>query len=259
MSATALLGAMAAGENAPRVLVVAAHPDDETIGMGALLSRLRDVTVLHVTDGAPRDGRDARAHGFADVAAYATARRQEALSALALAGIAPERALALGIPDQAATFHLVTIALHVAEVIARLRPALVVTHAYEGGHPDHDAVAFAVRAAIRRAPAQLAEMTGYHADGSGMATGRFLPAASRAIAFPAGAGLALKRRMLGCFATQHAVLAGFPPGDEWLRPAPQADFTRPPHDGALFYERFPWGMDGARFRAAASLAMDRLA
>lgn len=38
-----------------RMLIVVAHPDDETIGFGAQLCRLRDALLLHVTDGAPRD------------------------------------------------------------------------------------------------------------------------------------------------------------------------------------------------------------
>jgi len=66
---------------------------------------------------------------------------------------------------------------------------------------------------------------------------------------------ALKRRMLGCFATQRRTLAPFPAdAPERLRPAPRHDFTRPPHAGTLFYESFPWGMDGARFRALAAEA-----
>ena len=38
------------------LLVIAAHPDDDVIGAGALMARVPRVRVLYVTDGAPRDG-----------------------------------------------------------------------------------------------------------------------------------------------------------------------------------------------------------
>ena len=70
---------------------------------------------------------------------------------------------------------------------------------------------------------------------------------------------ALKRRMLACFATQRATLRSFPVGaTEMLRPAPDHDAGRPPHPGALFYEAFPWGMTGPRFRALAAGALEAL-
>ena len=65
------LAAALAGQRT--LLIVAAHPDDDVLGAGALLTQASKAAVVYVTDGAPRDGADARAHGFADAAAYATA------------------------------------------------------------------------------------------------------------------------------------------------------------------------------------------
>lgn len=73
--------------NSAGVAIVLAHPDDETLGCGAQLPRLRGATIICVTDGAPRNPIYARAHGFGDPDAYACARQDELRSALAHAGI----------------------------------------------------------------------------------------------------------------------------------------------------------------------------
>lgn len=158
-----------------RVLVVVAHPDDEVLGCGALLARLHDVRVVHVTDGVPPDPEAAARHGLASPSAYADARRAEAVAALGMAGVTADQLTGLGIGDQRAPGHLAAIA-------EALRPRLaaadiVLTHAYEGGHGDHDAVAFAVHAAGRLSGGRplLMEMPFYHAGPDGWVRQRFLP------------------------------------------------------------------------------------
>ena len=263
MTASGLLAGLGgAGPIAVRVAVLAAHPDDETIGIGGQLARCRDAVIIHLTDGAPANLADARRHGFADAAGYARARRAEAERALALAGIGPERIVALGVPDQGAAFNLAGIVARLAGLLDRLRPHALVCHAYEGGHPDHDSAAFAAHAARARlaAPPALIEMAGYHADGDRLATERFLDRPGHpALILPlAGEALARKRAMLDCFATQRAVLAPFPLVQEAFRIAPDHDFTAPPHAGPLWYERFDWGVTGAQWRALAATALHQL-
>src|SRR4051794_1527955 len=82
------------------VMLVAAHPDDEVIGAGVQLPRLPRLTILHLTDGAPENMRDGWNAGCATRHEYAAIRHQEALSALALAGIWGDQLAALAVPDQ---------------------------------------------------------------------------------------------------------------------------------------------------------------
>jgi LmbE family N-acetylglucosaminyl deacetylase len=245
-------------QRSPSVLVVAAHPDDETLGAGALLGELREVRVLFATDGAPADGGDARAAGFVTVADYARARAAEADAALAVAGVPAGRADWLGFGDQRLAQALAPAARQIAARLAREPPDVLLTHAYEGGHPDHDAAAFAARAALALCPgALLVEVGLYHARDGCVRRLELLPG-------PPGAAVscqltpgeqARKRAMCACYVTQRAVLAAFPGDVERYRRASPTRFTAPPHPGPLHYEGWASGMTGARFRAQAADAL----
>lgn len=265
-------GGLAPPEGPVRLLLVAAHPDDETLGAGVLLARLRrwggPLRVLHLTDGAPRDRRFWHADLAGGPADYARARREELWRALELAGVTADRLDGLGLVDQEAAYHLPVLARWLAARCAELRPELVLTHAYEGGHPDHDAAAFAVHAAVAllaRAddrPPPVAEMAGYHAVEGRMAVGRFLPgppAEEVRTLLPTRTERALKRAMLDCFATQRSMLAELDiPDEERFRPAPRYDFSRPPHAGPLQYELWDFPLTGRAFCELARQALAEL-
>src|SRR6185503_2316676 len=89
-----------------RCSVIVAHPADEVVGAGCLISKLVDVTVLHITDGAACDMHDAKAAGFERRADYAAARRAECVAALALAQVPEERVVEFAVADQHAAEYL---------------------------------------------------------------------------------------------------------------------------------------------------------
>lgn len=228
------------------LVVVAAHPDDETVGATSLLLRAEDAAVIHLTDGAARDSRLWGA-ACSERAEYARLRRDEALAALAVAGIPPERVVALGAADQEAVRVLAPLARELAAVLEGLAPRFVVTHPLEGGHPDHDVAALAVRAALallwrrgRRSP-RLAEMTSYHLAGGQLATGSFLPGSPRGIRHRlTPAERSAKRRMLDRYGSQRRRLGMFGVAEEGFRLAPPISLAARPHAPPLHYEARGW-------------------
>jgi LmbE family N-acetylglucosaminyl deacetylase len=255
-------------ESAGTVVVVAAHPDDETIGAAGRIAKLATgCMVVHVTDGAPADRRlvPAGANRMPR-SAYARARREEAIRALGLAGLDPSQVLCMGVRDQEASFEMTAIAAGLGKILSDLRPEFVVTHPYEGGHPDHDAVAFAVHAAVAlfrssepSCPAVL-EMTSYHDEGGSTVRGEFLQAqGAREITVQlTDEERRTKRAMLAAYGSQRDILSRFPTEAERFRVAPRYAFGAPPHDGRLHYERFGFRMHGTMWRALARSALKKL-
>ena len=251
-----------------RVMIVVAHPDDETIGAGARLCALPDVWVVEVTDGAPRDLDCAQRHGYSTREAYAEARRRELHNALAVAGLPEDRLLSLDFVDGEATLRLAELCVRITELIDTLRPDVILTHPYEGGHTDHDSTAFAVHLAcglLRREgmrPPAVVELTSYHARDGQKVVNEFLPHAGadrgKRLVELDDAERELKQRMFECFESQGPVLDDFGTGYEQFRPAPRYNFTRPPHEGQLNYERYGNPERGLAWRAQALRALQKL-
>lgn len=250
----------------PRMLLFFAHPDDEVLAIGGRLERLRSSRLLTITDGAPANGADAHHHGFASLQEYKDARKSELLDALAHAGLSAEVAptFARQVPDQGASFDLEPLARQIAAEVDKFKPEAVMTHPYEGGHPDHDACAFAVHAAVRLLGLDLPvlEAPFYHAGpGGSMQTGAFLARDPEVEALSyelTPEEQTRKAERLACFRSQAETLAQFRVDREVFRLAPRYDFTERPQADLLFYERFPWGMMGDEFCALAKAANAQL-
>ena len=244
-----------------RVVVVVAHPDDEILGCGALLNSLIDVRIVHVTDGSPIGPSAARQHGFDNPAAYAAARRREAEAALRLVDVGPDRIVRLDIVDQQVSSRMADVARMLAPV---LRDAeIVLSHAFEGGHPDHDAVALSVHAACRLAPGRpiVIEMPFYHAGPNGWVRQCFLArsgAGAETVLRLDDDQRSLKRRLVAAHVTQADVLDSFSLDAERFRRAPDYDFASRPHAGDLLYERHAWNLTGAQWVEQAAAALTEL-
>ena len=245
-------------------LVVMAHPDDEAIATGALLARFPRAGVICVTDGAPRKGNFVRNAGFDNWMDYASVRRGEAEAALALLGRKIEPMRNLGIADLEASLNLVPAARYLAGTI-RSGFSHVITHAYEGGHPDHDSAAFCVHAAcalIAKAggtPPVIVEAPLYNAPEGSFQHSIFVPHADAgpvAVFKLSPAEQDLKRRMFDCYVTQRAVFDKFDGTQETYRLAPRYHFSAPPYPSDFCYNM--GAFTGAVFRKHAWRAMHEL-
>jgi len=245
--------------------VIAAHPGDEIVGAGCLISRLGNVSVLHVTDGA-RDVEVARAAGFEDVAAYAKARKQECVDALTLANVSEDHVIDFAARDTSACDCLSDLTKRIAQHLQESRAEIVLTHPYEGGHPDHDATALATHAAMQLMkqngfkPPTLFEMALHPGNDDISKVTEFLPGAegeTTTLVLDQHA-TELKRRMFECLKSQQQSVESSPLGYERFRLPPEYDFTAPPQKGKLHYENFDWAPRSEEWLVRARNAMNDL-
>lgn len=246
--------------------VIVAHPADEVVGAGCLISKLVDVSVLHITDGAPCDMKDAKAAGFTDRIHYAQARREECLAALSLANVPEDRVVEFSVTDQCAAQCLARLTRKVLTFLQESAADIVVTHPYEGGHPDHDATAFATHAALRlmeengfRPPA-LFEMALHPSTDGKAKLPEFLPGSERETTtlLLDERARKLKQRMFACFETQRESLEVSPFGPEKFSRPPAYDFSAPPPGGKLHYENFDWALTRDEWQELAVNALNSL-
>jgi LmbE family N-acetylglucosaminyl deacetylase len=132
------------------VLVIAPHPDDETLGVGGTLKQLSDAGVethvLFVTDGTAGYFTDGKAHpGYAAAWARRQAELRQAQTILGFAAHGP-----LDLPDNRLdTLGQEVLIRALEQVIAQLKPATVLVPHPLDSNQDHRAVWQAAQVACR--------------------------------------------------------------------------------------------------------------
>jgi N-acetyl-1-D-myo-inositol-2-amino-2-deoxy-alpha-D-glucopyranoside deacetylase len=166
-----------------RLLVVAPHPDDETIAAGLLIQQVQaaggEVQILLLTAGDnnpwPQRWMERRVHiGDADRKRWGRRRHAEILQALQLLELPRSALQALGWPDMGVTDCLLqpegrAVSTLVA-AIRQFRPNLIAMPSLHDRHPDHGAAHVLVRLALAgeaRPPQLLTYLVHGHAPDGG--------------------------------------------------------------------------------------------
>ena len=151
-----------------RMLVVVAHPDDETFGCGSLIGHAArqgiDVVVVCATRG--EGGSPAPGCTLADGQSLADVRERELRAAARLLGASSVRLLGWtdsGMDGEPAAGTLCSmpfdaVAARVAAAIDELRPHIVITLDGSDGHRDHIHLRDATLAAVERSTWQVASV-----------------------------------------------------------------------------------------------------
>jgi LmbE family N-acetylglucosaminyl deacetylase len=223
-----------------RPLVLVAHQDDEAIGCGILLQRAEQPVVIFATDGAPADQYFWGKYGSPE--RLAEIRRAEAAHAMAEVEVA--RYEILGIRDQRLFEHLAEVLDRVIAIARDHRCGAIVTHAYEGGHPDHDACSYVAFRAAEQLNVPVWEMPLYHRAHGAPQMQRFIAGDPEITLAPTYAEYVRKCRMAGAYASQGEVIRAFPERKEIFRRQPRYDYSQPPHNGTLNYEAWQWPITG---------------
>lgn len=205
-------------------LIVAPHPDDEVIGAAGLIRSLKvrgaAVTVVIVSDGgASHPGSRRWPH-----ARLVAQRRRESLRALRRLRVPTGDVRFLGLADGGLPGDAIRCRRLLRRIVVATRADLIVGPAASDAHPDHRAVAEALRgpsSAARRLAYQV-----WPARGRGLARAQGLPVAG---------GFAAKRSLIRLHRTQMGAIRDDPAG-----------FAIAPHELAAFAHPVEWFVDVTR-------------
>jgi LmbE family N-acetylglucosaminyl deacetylase len=229
---------------APRILVLIPHPDDEVVGCCAAIARAKgegcQVFGLYLSHGyLSRDTVwpwQRKGH-----AKRVETRLGEAAAVARLLHIRPVGWGRTRAARQIWT-DLPAVKAEIDAAIERCEPEAIWVPAYEGGNPDHDALNAVASLYTERYP--VYEFAEYNFE-SGRLHAPGLPPRpedEKLIRLSLSASeQALKQKALKLYKSERGNLRYFLKSiEEQFRPLPRHDYTRPAHEGALWYTRHQW-------------------
>ena len=223
-----------------RVLLLIPHPDDELVGAAAAIGRLRrkggEIFGAYLTSGVPSSA----GSWFGDRLKYGrrAARRWEEASQVAR-GLGLSVAGRQLIPSRKLKLHVASSVSWVRDQAVALRVDKIWVPSYEGGHQDHDVANF-IGAQLAR-DFTVWEFAEYNFAGGEVRSQAFIePNGSESTLTLGESEKARKRELLAKYESEQRNLGYVGVDREVLRPLTPHDYTRPPHEGRMFYQRFQW-------------------
>jgi LmbE family N-acetylglucosaminyl deacetylase len=130
------------------VLVFAAHPDDDILGLSATLirhvSKGDSIKVVFVTNGTRCPAESWRTRRSVSTK-FAEIRHNEAIDALSIINMPAANVMCLGYPDGGTQRYIKWLTKDVQILIRNFNPGRIYVHSIEGGHVDHDMTSLVVK------------------------------------------------------------------------------------------------------------------
>jgi len=213
------------------IVVVAPHPDDETLGAGGLLQEAHrsgsPILVVAVTDG---EASHPGSHLGREV--LGARRRQETVLALQRLGLHDVDVIRCGLPDGEVALHEWELVLSLRGLVDR-HTVLITTWRHDS-HPDHEATGRAVASVAAASGVRLLEFPIWAWRWATPAHGMPLFSARRREVGPAD--LAAKRHAIQAYRSQIEPIGPAAADRTVLPPTVRARFERP---FELFFEATP--------------------
>ena len=223
-----------------RILILIPHPDDEVVGCAAAIARARGqgarVFATYLSHGCLsrktmwwwqrgnyQHDVDRRMAEFAQVAEF--------LGIMVVGGNVQRSAREIW-PD------LQTVYGEVMQAMQQCAPDCIWVPAYEGGNPDHDGLN-ALASTIKHVP--VFEMAEYHFAHGIPHPNAFLAIKGNEIILDlTDDEKKMKRAAFALYKSEQKNLVDMDVRYESFRPLAQYDYSKRPHEGKLWYERFQW-------------------
>jgi hypothetical protein len=236
------------GEDTGRrcVMLIFGHFDDDSVISGTMNMYLRSGWEAHevwVTSAGMGEG---------SMWGSVEDRKAEMNKVADITGVPPSNRHVLDVPDREAVKHLAEIADAVTELVRQVKPSVIITDAYEGGHWDHDASCLAAFVAAKRVDFPIArfEVPTYNASGP-----RIMPFRINGFIKSYGPGQyvqldqeawKMRKEVRHGYKSQWFLM--YPEGilDAWrrlrgqgepIRQTPDYDYLSPPHPGTLLLQK----------------------
>ena len=223
-----------------RILFLAPHPDDEVVGACTAITRARAagdrILCLYLTTGVPARHVlwpwERKRHPGKVIRRTDEARLAAKLLDIGFIAVAPWATRTL-------KDHWESARALIAETVKAEKVDALWAPAFEGAHQDHDVANALASTFLERL--EVSEFAEYNFADGRVRSHEFVEAnGTEAVVQLTPDEQQLKRRALALYASEQRNLGHVGVEREAFRPLPRHDYSRPPHDGRLFWQRFQW-------------------